>query len=57
MSKLINNKGDAMKTYMISYTNNGQTVRESKTTALKPHQIKKHYENIGCVNLKVRVLG
>ena len=56
MSNLLN-KGDAMKTYMISYTQNGQAVRDTKTTALRPHQIKKHYENIGCFNLKVRVIG
>lgn len=56
MSNLLS-KGESMKTYMISYTQNGQSVREEKTTALKPHQIKRHYENIGCVNLKVRVIG
>ncbi len=46
-----------MKTYMISYTQNGQAVRDTKTTSLNPKQVKKHYEGLGCVNAKVRVIG
>jgi len=48
---------EVMKTYMISYTQNGQEVRDTKTTSLNPKQVKKHYEGLGCVNAKVRVIG
>lgn len=46
-----------MKTYMISYTNNGQSIREDKKTILKPKAIASHYKNLGFENIKVRVLS
>ena len=48
---------EVMKTYMISYIQNGQAVREDKKTLLKPKAIDGFYKSKGCENVKVRVIG
>jgi hypothetical protein len=49
--------GEAMKTYMISYMQNGKSVRENKNTLLNPKAIAGFYKSKGCENVKVRVIG
>ena len=55
--KTTTSKGEVMKTYMISYTQNGQAVREDKKTLLNPKAIAGFYKSKGCENVKVRVIG
>ena len=55
--KTTTSKGEVMKTYMISYTDNGQLIREDKKTTLKPKAIASHYKNLGFEDIKVRVLS